>query len=109
MPPRRRIPMMTCHQNPFRSLSRRRICLARRSLATSHAGAVSRVPQVDSAIWRGRAVAFVERDQEILIVLAIFAAVGCVCHRMVYSASESSTADTAAEQTESAQRPAPST
>ena len=66
MPPRRRIPMMTCRRIPFRSLSRRRICLARRS-SLRVAGAVSRVPQVDSAIWRGRgeeAVAFVERDQE---------------------------------------------
>ena len=83
MPPRHRIPMMTCRRIPFRSLSRRRICLARRS-SLRVARAVSRVPQVDSAIWRGRgeeAVAFVERDQEDPHRAGdLLCAVGCVCH-----------------------------
>lgn len=80
---RHRIPMMTCRRIPFRSLSRRRICLARRS-SLRVTRAVSRVPQVDSAIWRGRgeeAVAFVERDQEDSHRAGdLLCAVGCVCH-----------------------------
>ncbi len=94
--------MMTCRRILFRSLSRRRICLARRSLEPYREYPKS-IPQYgeDEEKKPSRSSSVIKK---ILIVLAIFFALSVVFAIVsgMLNKRGSSTADTTAEQTESA-------